>query len=41
MALLNRGMIYPKIDCVKQVGELLHNPYDPETIPEVGELEEF
>ena len=29
------------INWVKQVGELLPNAYDPETIPEVGELDEL
>ncbi len=29
------------INWVKQVGELLPNAYEPETIPEVGELDEL
>ena len=29
------------INWVKQVGELLPNAYDPEVIPEVGELDEL
>ena len=29
------------INWVKQVGELLPNAYDPETMPEVGELDEL
>ena len=29
------------INWVKQVGELLPNAYDPETTPEVGELDEL
>ena len=29
------------INWVKQVGELLPNAYNPETIPEVGELDEL
>ena len=35
LALLNRSMINIKSDCVQQVGELLPNAYDPETIPQV------
>ena len=27
--------------CVKEVGELLPNAYDAETIPQVGELDEL
>ena len=30
-----------KINWVKQVGELLPNAYEPEVIPQVGELDEL
>ena len=29
------------LNWVKQVGELLPNAYDPQTIPQVGELDEL
>lgn len=36
-----RAIVAPWITWVKQVGELLPDAYAPETIPEVGELDEL